>query len=230
MFPSEESHLYDQIISDRAAYTPLSLHEIRSRMISLVSKEVISREFRASYGWLRGFMKRYSLSRRSCTTRVIKSLASKSSIFKLVSRQDKIGTFHKYLSNITYELKRSDQDYDVWNMDETPMWLEMPPKTTIDVRGNKKVAMLTTGYTSARITTVLCCSSEGRKKDPLILASKTTLSPVDHRNVLFNSTGYMTEDVMISWIGDYFLPSIVKRSNIFVRRVATITTARPLEL
>jgi hypothetical protein len=37
----------------------------------------------------------------------------------------------------------------------------------------------------------------------------------------------MTEDTMISWISDYFLPSIVKRSNIFVRRVATITTAGP---
>jgi hypothetical protein len=88
MFPSEESHLYDQIVSDRAAYTPLSLHEIRRRMVSLVSKEVISKEFTASYGWLRGFMKRYKLSVRACTTRVIKPLASKSSIFKLVSRQE----------------------------------------------------------------------------------------------------------------------------------------------
>jgi hypothetical protein len=103
-------------------------------------------------------------------------------------------------------------------MDETPIWLEMPPKTTVDVREFKKVAMLTTGYTSARITAVLCCSSEGRKIDPLILASKTTLSPVDRKNVLFNSSGYMTEDAMISWISDYFLPSIAKRNNIFVRR------------
>jgi hypothetical protein len=81
-------------------------------MISLVSKEVISREFTASYGWLRGFMKRYKLSLRACKTRVIKPLASKSSIFKLVSKQDKITTFHEYLSNITYELKRSDQGAD----------------------------------------------------------------------------------------------------------------------
>jgi hypothetical protein len=101
----------------------------------------------------------------------------------------------------------------------------MPPKTTIDITGSKKVAMLTTGYTSARITAVLCCSSEGRKIDPLILASKTTLSPIDRRNVLFNSSGYMTEDVMISWISDYFLPSIAKRNNIFVLRVETIKTA-----
>jgi hypothetical protein len=28
LFPSEESHLYDQIVIDRAAYTPLSLHDI----------------------------------------------------------------------------------------------------------------------------------------------------------------------------------------------------------
>jgi hypothetical protein len=34
MFAFEESYLYDQIISDRAAYIPLSLHEIRSRMVS----------------------------------------------------------------------------------------------------------------------------------------------------------------------------------------------------
>jgi hypothetical protein len=188
-------------------------------MVSLVSKEVISKEFRASYGWLRGFMKRYKFSLRACTTRVIKPLASKSSIFKLVSRQEKITTFHEYLSAIISGWKRGSQDYDVWSMDETPIWLGMPPKTTVDVREFKKVAMLTTGYTSARITAVLCCSSEGRKIDPLILASKTTLSPVNHRNVLFNSSGYMTEDVMISWISDYFLPSIVKRNNIFVRRV-----------
>jgi hypothetical protein len=103
-------------------------------------------------------------------------------------------------------------------MDETPIWLEMPPKSTIDITGSKKIAMLTTGYTSARITAVLCCSSEGRKIDPLILASKTTLSPFDRKNVLFKRSGYMTEDVMISWISDYFLPSIVKRNNIFVPR------------
>jgi hypothetical protein len=187
-------------------------------MVSLVSGKASVKAFTASYGWLRGFMKRYSLSLRSCTTRVIRPLASKSNISKPVSKQDMIGTFHKYLSNITYELKRSDQDYDVWNMDETRIWVEMPPKTTIDITGSKKVAMLTTGYTSARITAVLCCSSEGRKIDPLILASKTTLSPVNHRNVLFNSSGYMTEDVMIPWISDYLLPSVVKRNNIFVPR------------
>jgi hypothetical protein len=196
MFPFEESFLYDQIVSDRAAYLSLSLFDIRSRMVSLVSKEVISREFRASYGWLRGFMKRYKLSLRACSTRVIKPLACKSSISKPVSKQDKIGTFHEYLSYITYEPKRSDQDYDIWNMDETPISLEMPPKTTVDIRGSEKIAKLTTGYTSARITAVLCCSSEGRKVDHLILASKTTLSPIDHRNVLFNSSGYMTEDTM----------------------------------
>jgi hypothetical protein len=53
----------------------------------------------------------------------------------------------------------------------------MPPKTTIDIKGSKKIAMFT-DYTSARITAVLCSSSEGRKIDPLILASKTTLSPL----------------------------------------------------
>jgi transposase-like protein len=168
MFPFEESFLYDQIVSDRAAYTPLSLHEIRRRMVSLVSGKASVRAFTASYGWLRGFMKRYSLRRRSCTTRVIRPLASKSNISNLVSKQDKIGTFHEYLSAIISEWKRSNQEYDIWNMDETPIWLEMPPKTTVGIKGSKKIAMLTTGYTSARITAVLCCSSEGRKIDPLI--------------------------------------------------------------
>jgi hypothetical protein len=88
MFPFEESYLYDQIISDRAAYIPLSLHEIRRRMISLVSGKASVKAFTASYGWLRGFMKRYKLSMRASTTRVIKPLASKSSIFKLVSTQE----------------------------------------------------------------------------------------------------------------------------------------------
>jgi hypothetical protein len=88
MFPFEESYLYDQIISDRAAYIPLSLHEIRRRMISLVSGKASVKAFTTSYGWLRGFMKRYKLSMRASTTRVIKPLASKSSIFKLVSTQE----------------------------------------------------------------------------------------------------------------------------------------------
>jgi transposase-like protein len=88
MFPFEESYLYDQIVSDRAAYIPLSQYNIRSRMISLVSGKASVKAFTAFYGWLRGFMKRYKLSLRACTTRVIKPLASKSSIFKLVSTQE----------------------------------------------------------------------------------------------------------------------------------------------
>jgi hypothetical protein len=86
----KESFLYDQIISDRAAYLPLSLYEIRRRMVSLVSGKASVKAFTASYGWLRGFMKRYKLSLRSCTTRVIRSLAFKSNISKPVSRQEKI--------------------------------------------------------------------------------------------------------------------------------------------
>ena len=53
-------------------------------------------------------------------------------------------------------------------MDETPVWSDMVPDTTVDVAGSKEVSMKTTGHKKCRITVALSAKGDGKLK-PLIL-------------------------------------------------------------
>ena len=82
--------------------------------------------FKASTGWLRGFMKRYGLSLRRKT-----SMAQKDPD-QLI---DKLVAFVLHVRRVS--MKHLYDAADIIAMDETPVWSDMVSETTVDATGKK---------------------------------------------------------------------------------------------
>ena len=57
----------------------------------------------------------------------------------------------------------------LWNMDETSVYLDMPPAKTLDLVGAKSVEIATTKHEYTRVAVVLCCNQTGMMLDPLVI-------------------------------------------------------------
>ena len=47
------------------------------------------------------------------------------------------------------------------NMDETPVWMDMPSSRTVEKRGSKTALVKATGHEKNRFTVVLSCMADG---------------------------------------------------------------------
>ena len=75
-----------------------------------------------------------------------------------------------FLRFVTTQRKRENYDLkDIGNMDETPVWIEMPGKSTLELKGKKEVRMMSTGHEKERITVVLSALADGTKLAPFVL-------------------------------------------------------------
>ena len=117
-----------------------------------------NQSFKASCSWLRKFMKRHHISFRRAT-----HVAQKSE----TELNDKMHRFLWYVISMckqkSYELGR------IGNMDETPVWIDMPGDYTIETKGSKTVSMGSTGHGKTRITVCLAAMADGSKLLPLVL-------------------------------------------------------------
>ena len=90
--------------------------------------------FRASKGWLDRFTDRHGLTVRSVTSQGKKVPGNAKALAE---------SFLQYVKEIrgdrTFELK------SIGNMDETPLWFDLPSSKTFDFRGVKSVQAKTTG-------------------------------------------------------------------------------------
>jgi hypothetical protein len=63
------------------------------------------------------------------------------------------------------------------NMDETPVWFDMPCNYTVDVKGAKTVKAVQTNKAKQRFTVVLTCGADGSKYQPMIIFGNRTTVP-----------------------------------------------------
>ena len=112
----------------------------------------------ASRGWLEKFLNRHGFSLRRRTTvsqRLPGDLQPKVISFIMKTRQ--------------LRLRKQYPLSMIGNMDETPLWLDMPGETTITHSGDKSVPVRTTGHDKARFTVVLSAMADGRKLKPYVV-------------------------------------------------------------
>ena len=92
-------------------------------------------EFVASRGWLGNFIKRFNLSiRRRTTTGQSVPCDLKEKICNFVDFNKKQINVHNFHPSI------------IADMDETPIWADMPSTFTIEQRGTSTVPIRTTGH------------------------------------------------------------------------------------
>ncbi|CAI7832508.1 unnamed protein product, partial [Closterium sp. NIES-53] len=54
------------------------------------------------------------------------------------------------------------------NADQTPLFVEMPAKRTIEHRSARSVPIRTAGYQKTRLTVMLACTASGEKLRPWV--------------------------------------------------------------
>ena len=111
--------------------------------------------FRASYDWLKRFMRRNNLVERRVT-----SVGQ-----KIPENAQELA--RNWLKNIK-EIR--EQCQIVGNIDEIPMWFDLPSTTSIDFKGMKTIQSRTTGKEKLRYTVVLIVLSTGQKLPPMVIS------------------------------------------------------------
>ncbi|KAI3642693.1 hypothetical protein MP228_005006 [Amoeboaphelidium protococcarum] len=124
-------------------------------------------QFKASTGWVYGFLERFGLSLRAITCRV--------NAHKFTSIRDnfddkaeKMAAFRTYIKDVIYQHQFSD--LQIYNVDQTPVWFDHPPSKVIDHRGAKQVYCKSmVSNLREKATVVLAVRQDGYKLPPLVV-------------------------------------------------------------
>ena len=89
----------------------------------------------------------------------------------------------------------------IGNMDETPLWLDMPGDTTVSRVGEHTVSIRTTGHDKGRFTVILAAMADGRKLNPFVVFNRVRaiaeLNRVQGVVVAMSRNGWMNEELTI---------------------------------
>ena len=150
-------------------------------------------DFKASNGWLEKFMNRHCLSMRRRTTvsqRLPRDIVSKVTMFIMGIRR--LRHSNKYPLG------------SIGNMDETPLWMDMPGETTICSTGERSVPTCSIGHDKNRFTVCLSAMADGRKLKPFIVLKGVRVIPelqsVSGVVVAMSRNGWMNEDLTKDWV------------------------------
>ena len=157
-----------------------------------MANEMKITRFQASNNWCTKFLCRNNLALRQ-KTKITQNL--------LEDLEEKIVDFYRFLIN-----SRKKANYElvnIGNMDETPVWFDMPSARTVNPRGEKNVSITTTGHEKSRFTVVLSCLADGTKLKPMIIFKRKTQPKEKFPPgvvVHHHPKGWMDEDGMKLWI------------------------------
>lgn len=117
-----------------------------------------NQQFKASCGWLRSFMRRNKMTFRRATHVGQKQEAVLS---------DKMQAYLRFVGRL--KQRHGYLPSHIGNMDETPIWVDMPGNYTLEAQGSKSINMKSTGHEKSRITVMLAALADGTKLPPMVL-------------------------------------------------------------
>ena len=151
--------------------------------------------FKASDGWVQKFMQRHNLVLRARTSMAQKLPAD---------LESRIAAFRQQLQSIRM---RTDVDYNMLgNMDEMPVYFDIVPGKTIEIKGEKTVKVRTTGSEKRHITIVLSCTASGDLLPPMIIFKGKTkrcikgLKGTPGVMIAYQEKAWMDGELMLKWI------------------------------
>ena len=129
--------------------------------------------------------------------------------------EEKITSFQSFVIRV-----RRSKNYslvNIGNMDETPVWFDMPTSKTVDSVGAKTVLLKTTGHEKTRFTVVLVCLADGTKLKPMVIFKQKTM-PKDNfpAGVVVHNhpKGWMDESEVKIWIEKEMVERYFKKCGI----------------
>lgn len=149
-----EEALYEWIIDLRDRHFRVTRSQIQHKVLELSQED----EFTASRRWLENYFQRHGLSLRRRTIvsqRLPKDLQPKVASFILNVRR--------------HRMRKQYSISEIGNMDETPLWLDMPGETTVTCTGDRSVQVRSTGHDKGRFTVVLAAMADGCKVSPFVV-------------------------------------------------------------
>lgn len=156
-FPDMERELSAWITLQRKNGFPVSTCTIKTRAQEIIENgDGQSLDFQASNGWLDRFLTRYDVVCRTVTS-VGQKVPENASLL--------CRNFFDFNNTVVGSLPPSC----IGNMDETPLWFDLPQNRTFDFKGVKQVRCKTTGKEKLRYTVVLSAMADGTKLKPMII-------------------------------------------------------------
>ena len=153
-------------------------------------------KFTASAGWCTKFMRRHELTLRQ-RTHIAQKLPS--------DVDDKVTSFQKFVIE-----ERKINDFDlahIGNMDETPMFFDLPGTSTVHAIGEKTVSIKTTGHDKTHFTVILACLADGTKLKPAVVFKRKTMPKEKFPPgicVYVQEKGWVDESILQKWINDFW--------------------------
>ena len=212
-----EQRIFDAVMTMRHRRLPVTIKQLRA----LAIKFSVRQTFKASAKFALSFMKRWRLSHRARTT--TKDISSTKVLQSAMVWQAR---FWKRSFPIHGEWINSST---LWNMDETSVYLDMPPAKTLDMVGAKSVEIATTKHEYTRVAVVLCCNQTGTMLDPLVIhkCNKDTKSQNEVSRLFIqtdngvdicmyvtkNESGWLNGMLMQKWIRDIFTPAMQRQGR-----------------
>lgn len=195
-----EERLRTWILNQRQQRIRVSRRNVQKMAQKMNIEMSLSRDFKASNGWVDKFLSRNHFVIRSKTSVCQKTPADH--LQKLVS-------FVRYVRQL--RVKHNYPRENIFAMDETPVWLEGSASTTIAQKGAKEVPIKSTGHEKVRITVILTGRGDGSKMKPyIIIPRKKPISELDNMNdvvIQYNTKSWMddflTEDYLKRVIGQF---------------------------
>lgn len=184
---------------------------VSSRMLSKKAKELIAPHnpsFTASRGWIDKFMCRNKLSlrkRTSMSQKLPKQLESKiTSFYSQCAKAIRIGKYPLEL---------------IGNMDETPMWFDIVPQSSITKKGSKSVVIRTSGSDKRHLTVVLAVMADGTILPPMIIFKGKTNRTIRDLVVptgfvvTTQEKAWMDEERMLMWLREIWIKYTEKKQE-----------------
>ena len=94
------------------------------------------------------------------------------------------------------------------NMDETPVFLDLPDNYTVDQLGNNEIKGRTTGHEKERVTVVLTAAADGTKFKPFVIFARKTVPKKLPKGVVaaVQDKGWMDEAKMLEYQNKVWAP------------------------
>jgi hypothetical protein len=103
------------------------------------------------------------------------------------------------------------------NMDQTPMWYAMTPKTTIEPRGSRTVNVRTATGDSKRVTVAVTITASGHQLPSMVVFKGSPTGTIARREIptlpggllyRVNAKAWFNEQVMLDWVEHVLAPYV----------------------